>query len=95
MAGHRITHIRRKGLEKRCQAVTSVRMDGRSVPVVDIIKMMRGAGRDRLYHTFYIETEGVRVSSRWPPTATSPRTSGPNGTIRRTTTCSRFQNSRP
>ncbi len=72
MAGHRITHIRRKGLEKRCQAVTSVRMDGRSVPVVDIIKMMRGAGRDRLYHTFYIETEGVRVSVKMAPDGDEP-----------------------
>lgn len=72
MTGHKITHIRRSGLEKKCQAITAVKMDGRSVPVEDIIKMMQGRGRDRIHHTFYVETEGMRVSVKLAPESGEP-----------------------
>ena len=72
MAGHKITHIRRKGLEKKCEAITNVRMDGKSVLVEDIIKMIQGKGKDKLYHTFYIEIEGIRVSVKLAPEYVDP-----------------------
>lgn len=72
MAGHKITHIRRKGLVKKCQEITNVKMDGKSVPVIEIIKMIRGRGKDKLHHTFYVELEGVRVSVKLAPENDDP-----------------------
>ena len=72
MAGHKITHIRKKGTEKKCQAITNVKMDGKSLLVEDIIKMMQGQGKDKLRHTFYIENEGVRVSVKLAPETATP-----------------------
>ena len=72
MAGHKITHIRRKGADKKCEAITNVKMDGKSVLVEDIIKMMKGQGRDKVHHTFYIETEGIRVSVKLAPDDDEP-----------------------
>ncbi len=72
MTGHKITHIRKKGLEKKCQIITNVKMDGKSVPVEDIIKMIQGKGRDKLHHTFYIEAEGIRVSIKLAPENAEP-----------------------
>lgn len=72
MTGHRITHIRKTGTEPQCQAITSVRMDGKSVAVQDIIKMIRGQGKDRMRHTFYIDADGIRVSVKLAPDDADP-----------------------
>ncbi len=72
MTGHRITHIRLKHAKKECKSITNVKMDRKSVTVDHIIKMMKGTGRDRIRHTFYIESEGIRVSIKLAPDSNNP-----------------------
>ena len=76
MTGHKITHIRYKKGEgsnvKNCQSITNVKMDGKSVLVEDIIKMIQGVGKDKLHHTFYIEVDGIRVSVKLAPANQDP-----------------------
>lgn len=72
MAGHKITHIRKKGMEKKCQAITNVKMDGKSVLVEDIIKMIQGLGKDKIHHSFYVEMKDVRVSVKIAPENMDP-----------------------
>lgn len=64
---HRITHIRRNGIEKNCQSITAVKVDKKTLSVEDVIKMMNGTFKDGKSHQFYITIGGKNIYVRSAP----------------------------